>query len=141
MEEAMDIPRLGKQPPQYTFFLNPYTDARFTKCPKCEGNTRQKKLPLVIHIDEEGMISLNKTCRYCPGCDLLIAHKDEIEVQLVHHLQTRKPELIGNDYLVIGTLDRADWKRGVSGTITTQDMIEALHDFKDVVQFTLVAKE
>jgi len=23
-------PRLGKQPSRYTFFLNPYTDARFT---------------------------------------------------------------------------------------------------------------
>ena len=42
------LPRLGKQPPRHTFFLNPYTDARFSKCPKCEGKTRQKKLPLVI---------------------------------------------------------------------------------------------
>jgi hypothetical protein len=42
MGETMDIPRLGKQPPRYTFFLNPYTDARFSKCPKCEGKTGQK---------------------------------------------------------------------------------------------------
>ncbi len=57
----MDIPRLGKQPPRYTFFLNPYTDARFTKCPKCSGKVRQKKLPLVIHIDEGGMMVLNNS--------------------------------------------------------------------------------
>ena len=35
------------------------------------------KLPLVIHVKDWGPISLNKTCRYCSRCDLLIAHKDE----------------------------------------------------------------
>lgn len=131
----MDIPRLGKQPPRYTFFLNPYADARFSNCPKCGGKTKQKKLPLVIHVNEGGMISLNKTCRYCPACELLIAHKDDIEALLAQLFQEREPAVVGNDYLVIGTLDRPDWKRGVSGTITTQETIAALHDFKDVVQF------
>jgi hypothetical protein len=135
MEPMTDIPRLGKQPPRYTFFLNPYADARFTKCPKCDGKTTQKKLPLMIHVDDASMVSLNKTCRFCPGCDLLIAHKDEIEAQLAHGLRERASDAIGNDYLVIGTLDRPDWQRGVSGTVTTEEMIGALHDFKDVVQF------
>jgi hypothetical protein len=130
-----DIPRLGKQPPRYTFFLNPYADARFTSCPKCGGKTRQKKVPLVIHIDKSGMMSLNKTCRFCPACDLLVAHRDEVEAQLAHGFRKRAPEAVGNDYLVIGTLDRPDWQRGMSATLTTQEMIEALHDFKHVVQF------
>jgi hypothetical protein len=39
--------RLGKQSPRYRFFLNPYTDVRFMKCPQCLGKTRQRKLPLV----------------------------------------------------------------------------------------------
>ncbi len=131
----MKIARLGKQPPRYTFFLNPYTDARFTNCPKCGGKTRQKKLPLVIHVEGFAMISLNQTCRYCPDCDLLISHRDEIETQLTHHLRVRTSAGIGNDYLVIGTLDRTDWQKGKSGTITTQETIQALHDFEDVVQF------
>ena len=134
----MDIPRLGKQPPRYTFFLNPYTDARFTKCPKCEGKTGQKKLPLVIHIDDGGMMVLNKTCRYCPACDLLIAHKDEIEAQMASYFQQAAPEVVGSDYLVVGTVDRTDWLRGTEGDMMPQDMIEVLHDFKDVVQFKLV---
>ena len=71
--------RLGKQPPRYRFFLNPYADARFMKCPQCVGKTRQRKLPLVIHIDPLQLVSLNKTCGYCPRCDLLIAHRDELE--------------------------------------------------------------
>ena len=130
-----DIRRLGKQLPRHAFFLNPYADARFTSCPKCGGKTRQKKVPLVIHVNGTGMMSLNKTCRFCPACDLLVAHQDEVEAQLAHRLQTQEPEAVGNDYLVIGTLDRPDWQRGMSGTMTTEEMIGALHDFKDVVQF------
>ena len=65
------VVRLGKQPPRYRFFLNPYTDARFMKCPQCLAKTRQRKLPLVIHIEPLQLVALNKTCRYCPHCDLL----------------------------------------------------------------------
>ena len=101
----MDSPRLGKQPPRYTFFLNPYTDAHFTKCPKCAGKMAQQKLPLVIHIDDGGMMVLNKMCRHCPACDLRIAHKDEIKAQMAVHFQRVAPEVVGNDYLVIGTVD------------------------------------
>jgi hypothetical protein len=135
VEETMNIPTLGKQPPRYTFFLNPYVDARFTNCPACHGKTRQKKLPLVIHVDEGGMILLNKTCRYCPGCDLLIAHKDEIEAQLTYIFQQRPPGALDSDYLVIGTCNRPDWQRGRLVAMRTQEMIDVLHDFKDVVQF------
>jgi hypothetical protein len=133
----MDIPRLGKQPPRYTFFLNPYTDVRFSKCPKCDGKTKQKKLPLAIHIDEGGMLVLNKTCRYCLACDLLIAHKDEIEAHLASYYHQAAPEVVGSDYLVVGTVDRADWRRGTEGDVMPPEMIEVLHDFKDVVQFKL----
>jgi ribosomal protein S27AE len=134
-EHTMQNPQLGKQPPRYTFFLNPYTDARFTKCPKCGGKMAQRKLPIVIHVDDWGPLSLNKTCRFCSHCNLLVAHKDEIETVLAQFFEQQDAMLIGNDYLVIGTLDRRDWKRGVSDKITMEELIGLLHDFKDVVQF------
>jgi hypothetical protein len=43
-----DTPWLGKQPPRYRFFLNPYQDARFSTCPQCANKTGQRKLPLFI---------------------------------------------------------------------------------------------
>jgi hypothetical protein len=43
--------------------------------------------------------------------------------------------VIGNDYLVLGTMDRADWQRGRSEALTIQDMVQALHDFKEVLRF------
>src|SRR5215470_12897802 len=104
--------RLGKQPPRYRFFLNPYQDVRFTKCPQCGGKTLQRKLPLVIHVDPMQLLSLNKTCRYCPRCDLLIAHQNEVEQFLAAFFSVQNSEVVGNEYLVIGTLDRPDWKRG-----------------------------
>ena len=108
-------PRLGKQEPRFKFFLNPYTDARFTSCPQCGNKTRQRKLPLVIHIHDGGMMALNKTCKYCPVCDLLIAHQDEIEGFLTAYFEQNNPEVVGNDYLVLGTEDRDVWRRGVEG--------------------------
>ena len=127
--------RLGKQPPRYSFFLNPYPDVRFTRCPKCGGKTLQRKLPLVIHVDPRNPVSINKTCRYCPTCDLLIAHQHEIEAQLALLFARLDPSLIGNDYLVIGTQDRADWRRGMKTPLTIQEMLDSLHDFTEVLRF------
>lgn len=127
--------RLGKQPPRYRFFLNPYGDVRFTSCPQCGKRTKQRKLPLVIHVDPLNPVSINKTCRYCPTCDLLIAHKDEIEQQLTLLFTQRDPSLIGNDYLVVGTQDRTDWRRGMKTPLTIQEMLDSLHDFAEVLRF------
>ncbi len=131
----MTAPRLGKQPPRYRFFLNPYPDVRFTTCPQCRQRTRQRKLPLVIHVDPRNPVSINKTCRYCPTCDLLIAHQHEVEQQLALLFERHDPSLLGNDYLVIGTQDRSDWRRGMTTPLTIQEMLDALHDFKEVVRF------
>ena len=131
-------PRIGKQPPRYTFFLNPYEDARFTgQCLQCKSKMGQKKLPLVIIIEEGGPVSLNMTCRFCSCCELLIAHKDEIENILVQLFEQLNPDVIGNDYLVIGTLDRAAVKRAMSDDLMLQDLREVLHDFKKVVDFEI----
>jgi len=133
--EKKNKPQLGKQASRYRFFLNPYEDARFTSCPQCTNKTGQRKLPLFIHIDPDQLFLLNKTCRYCAYCDLLIAHQNELEDVLARVFTTLKPEIVGNEYLVIGTLDRADWKRIDQNQLPVRDTIEALHDFKDVVTF------
>jgi hypothetical protein len=129
--------QLGKQLPRYHFFLNPYEDMRFTKCPQCDNKMHQRKLPLVIHVDPMQILSLNKTCRYCPFCDLLIAHQDDGEHLLASIFTEQKPEVVGNDYLVIGTMARPAWKRGTQQQVNPQGTFEALHDFKEVVTFKL----
>lgn len=134
-KKAEKTVRLGKQPPRYRFFLNPYRDVRFSKCPQCSNKMGQRKLPLFIHIDPGQPLLLNKTCRYCAHCDLLIAHQDDLEQIITTVFPRLDPETVSKQYLVIGTIDRADWKHIDQNTLPIQASIEALHDFKEVVIF------
>src|SRR5213080_4577179 len=113
--------QLGKQTPRYRFFLNPYKDVRFSSCQQCGNKTRQRKLPLFIHIDPKQPLLLNKTCRYCRHCDLLIAHQDDLEDVIARVCTVFNPEIVGNKYLVVGTLDRSDWKRIDRNELPIQD--------------------
>jgi hypothetical protein len=126
--------RLGKQPPRYRFLLNPFRDRRFAICLNCERRTLLRKLPLVIHVDPQNPVAIHKSCRYCPPCDLLIAHQDEVEQELAALFARRAPELVGNSYLPLGTLDRDVWRRGVAEPLAVQEMLEQLHDFVEVLE-------
>ena len=127
-------PRLGKQPPRYRFLLNPFRDRRFAICPNCERRTLLRKVPLVIHVDPRNPVALHKSCRYCPPCDLLIAHQDEVESELAALGARGAPELVGNSYLPLGTLDREVWRRGVAEPLAGKEMLEQLHDFVEVLE-------
>ena len=121
--------RLGDLPPKYNFALNPYAEARFTKCPNCERKTGQRKLPLVVHIDPQNLIFLNYTNKYCKTCDLLIAHQDEIEHHLTTLFRQTSPEVIGNRYLVLGTIERKAWKENIQNPKPFAEMRQHIHDF------------
>ena len=127
--------QLGHLPPQHDFFLNPHTDARFTRCPKCDASTKLRKKPLLIIIDPIQPVSLNKTCRYCPNCDLLIAHQDELDRLVQQMCLQQFPQLIGHDYFVVGTMDRQSWKEGYQGKAKVEDIFKSLHDFKRYLEF------
>jgi hypothetical protein len=134
---SMSQKLLGKLAPQFDFFLNPYDDQRFTRCPKCNAKTVQRKLPLVIWVDPHYPVSLNYTCRFCPACDLLIAHQNKIENLLAHVFQEHAPQIIGNEYTMLGTMEKPAWKRGMQNPLDFQDMPDYLHDFKQVLKFEL----
>ena len=122
---------LGKLLPRYSFILNPYTDARLSKCPQCNALTRQKKFALLIHIDAWGLVPLGKTCRWCPSCELIMAHQDELEKVLTQNFSSLAPEVIGNKYLVMGTVDMKVWRKGLKGPgPTMQDVLDLTADFK-----------
>jgi hypothetical protein len=128
-----ELTRLGHQPPRYSFILNPYRDARFTKCPQCDQPTRLRKFALLIHVDDLGLLAHGKTCRFCTTCEILIAHQDELEAQMAANLNQAAPEAIGNEYLVIGTLDRKVWRRSLTDPIPIPEMLEHAADFEVVL--------
>ena len=78
-------PRVGGLPAKYNFVLNPYADQRLSGCPFCSRKTGQRKVPLFIHVDPFHPVAINRTRKYCQSCDLLMAHKHEVE-HLLHHL-------------------------------------------------------
>lgn len=125
--------QLGKLSPQHTFFLNPYPDERFTRCPGCGATMKARKKPFLIHIDPNILLVFNLTGRYCPNCDLIILHRDVLENYLTQAFERFNPAIIGNDYLVIGTVEREGWKSTQKQPMNYAAVFANLHDFKEAV--------
>ena len=116
------------------FILNPYSDERLSKCPKCHRPTHLRKFALLIHIDEWGPMALGKTCRYCTRCELIIAHQDELEAQLAESFSSIAPDVIGNKYMVLGTVDKRIWQSGLQGSgRQLGEVLKHTADFKTVL--------
>lgn len=64
-------------------------------------------------------------------CDLIIAKKQEIEFLMAAGLSKENSQIVGNNYLVMGTLERQDWKQGNQGTLPPSEIIERMSIFKD----------
>ena len=128
----------SKPKKKHNFFLNPYSDCAFTKCPKCGIKTKVRKFPLVIHIEPQQIFILNKKCKYCPSCDLIIAKKQEIESFMAAGFSQENNQVIGNNYLVMGTLERQDWKQGSQGSLSPGEILEKMYIFKNKWNFEII---
>ncbi len=131
--------RMGTLPPRYSFVLNPHVRERFTKCPRCDASTRIRKLPLVVHLEHSGgprLVLLNKTCRLCLICETLIVDRVELESVIIAAglSATVKP----SDYVVLGTIDRRTWRRGLGGDAVLPDIREHMADFKKYLKVDVV---
>jgi hypothetical protein len=125
--------RFGKLPPRYRFNLNPYRDQRFSSCPDCGKPTKWRKFVLLVHIDPMHLLAQNIHCRFCPDCDLLIVHQDELEAQLAIHLSEHFPAAVGNDYLVLGTMERAAWNENRRNPKPLPEILDSVADFREVL--------
>lgn len=123
--------RVGKLTPRYSFLLNPYSDVRLSKCPMCKRLTHLRKFALFIHVEDWGPLILGKTCRYCTPCELIMVHCHELEAELALSPSQFAPDVTGRGYLVIGTVDRKEWQKGLQGDGTTIDeILSHMSDFK-----------
>ena len=78
---------------------------------------------------------LGKTCRYCTPCELIIAHQDELEGELARTFSAMAPDVIGNEYLALGTVDKKVWKRSLEGNdLELQEILGHMADFKRVLK-------
>lgn len=125
--------RFGKLRPRYRFALNPFPEVRWSRCPRCQKLTHNRKFPLLIYIDGLGLVTLGKTCRYCTPCEFIIAHEEELEEQLVFLCEERGAlEVVGNPYLVIGTVQLDYWKESLRHESRDLDALrESTADIKE----------
>jgi hypothetical protein len=128
--------RLGKLPPRYAFILNPYVDVRFSKCPKCEKLTYPRKFALLIHIDGADPLVLGKTCKYCSQCELIIAHKDELEALLAGHFSAVDSDVVGNKFLVLATVDLTFWKAAMANAVSFAETLDHTAQIKKYLDVT-----
>jgi len=88
----------------------------------------------VIHVEDFGLVLLGKTCRLCLGCETLVVHQANLE-QLIRvaagHGARQK-------YVVLGTVDRRVWRRGLKGRVAPAEMTQHMADVKTYlrVEFT-----
>ena len=119
---------------KYYFFLNPYTDSSFTRCPKCDNKTKVKKLPLAILLEKKKIIfMLNKTCKFCPYCELLIAKKRELELIIMQFLGVE--HITDKDFTVMGTQEKAVYREGVCKWLIKENPLEGVAILKNVWHF------
>lgn len=114
-------------------FLNPYPDVAFSGCPRCDTPTKVRKVFLVITIGAEIILVLNKPCRLCVPCDMLIVRQYELEDLLAVALEPRHPDAIGQDYAILGTLDKADGRRVKAGDFDARWALERVKVGRDFV--------
>jgi hypothetical protein len=93
--------------------------------------TYMRKFPLLIHIDGFGLLTLGKTCRYCPKCEFIIAHQDDLEHYMTEIFSESHPEIIGNDYFVVGTVETKVWREGMVEPLKIEKLLEHTADIKD----------
>lgn len=127
--------RIGKQPAKYDFLLNPHVGIRLSKCPTCDRPTHLRKFALLIHSDGWGLLTLGKTGKYCARCELIIVHKDELDAEMAHCLARLAPDAVGRQYVVLGTMDRKVWQKGLhTEGQSLAEALESVADFKKVLQ-------
>ncbi len=61
---------------------------------------------------------------------MLIGHKHEIEHHLTELFLEINPEVIGNYYLVFGTVEKIAWCENIDQPKPFNEMLEHIHDFK-----------
>jgi hypothetical protein len=61
---------------------------------------------------------------------MLIARKDEVEHYLTELFLEANPEVIGNSYLIFGTVEKKAWREDRKQPKPFAEMLQHIHDFR-----------
>jgi hypothetical protein len=82
------------------------------------------------------LLLLNKTCRLCLLCETLIVHRAEVERVIITSGFSAAAH--GQDYVVLGTIDRRTWRRGVAGDAQLAVIRKHMADLKKYLKVDIV---
>ena len=85
--------------------------------------------------DFQQVISLNKTCKFCPDCELIIGQKSDIEELIKPAIAHFGMKYSSDNYLVFGTIDRKDWKRCQKELCQPSEILGLTWPFIDILDF------
>ena len=122
---------------RYTLFLNPYSDQQFHHCPRCGQQTHKRNRVLIVQSGRELVAPVMAECRYCADCDLLIAHRDEIEATLREMPMPEGEAAVGETMTIVGTLDRSRLGGDTIEDILPTDLLEAFFPIDNLVHFEM----
>ena len=137
---------------RYNFYLNPHDEYKWTKCPKCDSKTKVRKFCLVIHYKEKTqkprwknlfknkfsqILSLNKSCKFCPNCELIIGQKSDLDILISNVIIQLNNQFHPDSYLILGTMDKKEWLRNQKEPIHPAEALNLIYHFKDVWDFDI----
>jgi hypothetical protein len=116
------------------------------------SGSRPGELFRCAHAEEmEGGCGTSYDCRFCGAAQAIveaqqtkapaarectiIGRQADIEAIMAATFETREPKVIGNDYEVIGTIDRADWCAGAQAATPPVEVLDRVYVFEDVWRF------
>lgn len=125
------------QQPRHYFWLNPYREMAFTRCPKCERKTRVRKKRLAIDVLNKTLLLANVINKYCPKCDLIITSQEKIENMLNQLTFSDKRSIRQDDYFIFGTIERTNYNKCMNQGAYQSDGIKLVNPFIDKLHFKI----
>ena len=127
---------------KYYFYFNSYDFYKWSRCLQCDGNTKLRKFCLAIHYADKKknyhqLISINKSCKFCPKCELIIGQKSELDDLVKQISQQVNLKFNTENYFAFGTMEKKDWKRSQEEALDQREAIKLVNPFKDVLEFEI----
>jgi hypothetical protein len=129
-EASGNMIQIGKRTPRYLFGFGPDDRSDRPNCACCERRTLQGWVVLVAHIAAGCTVPVATPCRYCRACDVLTVRPRDLDAALAERFLPQRPEILGQSYIVLGSLDESGSHLLGSEALTPDDLADFLHDFR-----------
>lgn len=121
---------VGKLKPVHSLLLNPHRDVKLSRCPHCQKQTFPRKFALLIHVEDWGFYVQGKTCKYCARCKMMLVQQNELEEELAHAANLRRPSALGSEYFIVGVVQTRTFRAELAGG--PGNLADILHHTSDI---------